>query len=227
MGMDFTAILRYDPSSDAVARTLDALEAADRPSPLQAVVRRWQEAGFFKFYEDWLVPVWVERPDDDDEAELPARPPLPSLQASLRLPEGFFLTLAKDAVLVDHLLRWRFFLTDSKWQTVMLDSLTWFCNHFAAKDCVLAHDCQCVPSCIRRQGLSFAEALSRAEQEGEGQVKSLSDLYLEMEDDSDFALKPAEGGLARQVKWPRDKPLPPGWSRPTVWDSKGYWRYTW
>lgn len=108
----------------------------------------------------------------------------------------------------------------------MLDATRWLCHEFAATDCVLAHDCQWV-SCGVRKGMSFEEALRQAEEKGGGRVDSLSDLYLEMESESDVAMKPAKGNLARIVKWPREKPLPPGWSRPTVWDSKGYWRFAW
>ena len=221
MGMDFTAMLCCDPRSEAVSRALDTLEATDRPQPLQAVVKSWKEYGFFGFYEDWRVPVWVQY--KNHEAELATRPTLPSLQVNLRLPEGFFVTVAKDAIIVYHLLRWRLFLTEPKWQSVMFDALRWFCDEFAAEDCVLAHDCQWVPRGIR-QGLSFAEALRQAEREGGGQVSSFKELYIEKEDESDVAMKPAKGNLAECAKWPRNKPLPAGWTRPMVWDSKGYWR---
>ena len=222
MGKDFTAILRCDITAEAVSRGLDALEATDRPMPLQEVLRCWKEYGFFGFYEDWRVPVWVEY--ENHEAELAARPKLPTLDANLRLPEGFFVTVAKDSIVVYHLLRWHLFLTEPKWQSVMFEALRWLCKELAASDCVLAHDCQSVVSGIR-DGMSFEQALSQAEREGGGQVDSFKDLYLEMEDDSDVAMKPAKGNLAQCVKWPREKPLPPGWSRPTVWDSKGYWRF--
>src|SRR5262249_24302033 len=148
------------------------------------------------------------------EVEFPARPLLPSLTANSRLPEGFFVTVAKDAIIVYHLLRWHLFLTESKWQCVMFEGFRWLCKEFSAEDCVLAHDCHWVV-CGIREGMAFDEALLRAEREGGGQVESFKDLYLEMEDDSDVALKPAKGNLAQCVRWPRSKPLPPGWSRPT------------
>jgi hypothetical protein len=224
MAMDFTAVLRCDISSEPVSHGLDALEATDRPMPLQAVLRCWQEYGFFNFYEDWRIPVWVEY--ENHKSVLPARPHLPTLQANLRLPEGFFVTVAKDSLVVYHLLRWQFFLTERKWQSVMFDALRWFCNVFSAKDCVLAHDCHWVV-CGIREGIHFGEALSRAEREGCGRVDSFRELYIEVESDSDLAMKPAKGNFAQCVIWPREKPLPPGWSRPTVWDSKGYWRFVW
>jgi hypothetical protein len=224
MGMDFTAILRCEISTEATSHALDALEATDRPMPLQAVSRCWQEYGYSSSPKEWRVPAWVKH--ENHEVELLARPPLPTLEADLRLPEGFFVTVAEDSIIVYHLLRWQLFLTEPKWQSVMFEALRWFCNEFTAKDCVLAHDCHWVV-CGIREGMHFEEALSRAEREGGGRVDSFQDLYLELESDSDLALKPAKGNLAKCVIWPREKRLPRGWSRPIVWDSKGYWRFVW
>ncbi len=224
MGMDFTSILRCDISTAAVSRGLDALEAPDRPLPLRAVLRCWQDCEFSRFYEDWRIPVWVEY--ENHEVELSARPLLPTLEANLRLPEGFFVTVAKDSIIVYHLLRWHLFLTEAKWQSMMFEALRWLCKEFSAKDCIMAHDCHWVVRGIR-EGVPFDEALSRADREGCGRVDSFKGLYLELESESDVAMKPAKDNLAQCVKCPREKPLPPGWSRPTVWDSKGYWHFTW
>ena len=120
MGMEFTAILRCDATTETVVRGRFS-EAMDRPMSLQAVLRCWQESGFFDFHEDWRVPVWVKC--ENHKAELPARPLLPTLEANLRLPEGFLVTVAKDSIIVYHLLNWHSFLTDSHWQSVMFESV--------------------------------------------------------------------------------------------------------
>jgi membrane protein implicated in regulation of membrane protease activity len=55
-------------------------------------------------------------------------------------PEGFFITFGRAAIHVYHLLRWRYFLTDQKWQAAMLSVCASVVRHFNATDCVLAHD---------------------------------------------------------------------------------------
>ena len=222
MGMDFTAILRCDISSDTALRGLDALEAPSRPAPLRAVLQCWQESHFFAL--NWPTPVWVE--SENQEAELPARPSLSAFDARLRLPEGFFVTVAKDSIILYHLLRGQLFLTEIKWQAVMFDSLRWFCKAFSASDCVLASHWHAIAHSIGG-GMAYDRALIDADRQDVGRIDSFEDLYIELESNSDVAIKPAKDGLARFVAWPKAKPLPPGWSREKIWDSKGYWRFAW
>ncbi len=167
----------------------------------------------------------------DCEQKLPRMPALPSLDACLQLPSDFSVTFGRDAVWVYHTLRWVFFVTEVAWQQVMLAAIKRFCELLGASDCIVTNDCHPSVSAFLR-GASFAEALDVASREGEGEVASLSDLYREIEDESDVALKPLRESAAKYLEgqlvlWPRSKPLPEGWSRPTVWDSKGFWRYRW
>ncbi|HBP19033.1 MAG TPA: hypothetical protein DEA08_14760, partial [Planctomycetes bacterium] len=57
----------------------------------------------------------------------------------------------------------------------------------------------------------------------------LESLYVERESESSLgtAYRPEEDRLRQIVRWPQDRPLPPGWARSssTVWDSQGYWRF--
>ena len=195
---------------------------ATRPEQLDRVLDCWQDFDFFAFHSDWGDPAWVDRENLD--FVLPGRPQLPCLTGALRLPEGFFLTVAQDTIIVYHLLRWIVFLTEPKWQSVMFDALRWMCENFSARDCVVAHDCHPAVTCIR-DGMPFEKALEYADQKCFGEVQSFAELYVAVESDSETAMKPAKGGLSQCVRWPKNKPLPPGWSRPTVWDSKGYWRF--
>ena len=171
------------------------------------------------------------RPLSDYRQRLPQRPSLPSLEACLDLQSAFSLTFGRDTVWVYHPLRWRFFVTEPEWQRVMLAAVKHFCEVFKAFDCVVTNDCHPAVGAFRNDA-SLAEALEAASQQGEGEVASLSELYQEDESDSDVALKPVRGAAAELlegqfVRWPRGRPLPAGWSRPKVWDSKGFWRYRW
>jgi hypothetical protein len=222
MGMDFTALIRCDPLTGPGERCIAALEGTGRPEPLQKVLQCWKDSGFFAFYDDWVTSIWVVR--ENQEIATPSRPQLPCLNAELRLPEGFFLTVASNTIVVHHLLRWHLFLTQTRWQTVMFDAMRWMCDEFAATDCVFAHDCHTVVSGVR-DGLTYQEAIQFAEKKGFGEVQSFSELYVEVESECDTAMKPAKGNLAQCVRWPKDKPLPPGWTRPTAWDSRGFWRF--
>lgn len=112
MGWDFTAILQCDTTSAAVVRTLDVLEAMHRPAPFLEVARCWEEFGFATCDDISPVPVWFE---DEDQKTGVARPVLPTLKTSLWLPEGFYITIARDSVIVYHLLRWQFFLKEPRW----------------------------------------------------------------------------------------------------------------
>ena len=78
-------------------------------------------------------------------------------------------------------------------------------------------------------GDGFLSALEAASSQGNGEVASLAELYREVEGESDIALKPVSNPIVEGelVLWPRSKPLPDGWLRPTVWESTGLWRFRW
>jgi hypothetical protein len=228
MGQDFTALIQYAGPTDAVQRLITAWEQGAEDPALAEVISCGLYKGF-AFAEDVQPACWRSHADYDQT--FPERPALPSLNAYLHLPSGFTLTFGRDAVWVYHTLRWLFFLTDGEWQRVMLAAVRRFCELLDAGNCIITNDEHPAPQAVYA-GSSFAEALAIASQQGEGEVPTLGNMYREVESDSDLALKPVRGPAGKYlkgqfVKWPRDKPLPAGWSRPTMWDSKGYWRYHW
>jgi hypothetical protein len=229
MGLDFTALIRYDGPGAEVLRAIDRLERGEDEAAFAGVVAHGLRNNFAFARHAGRPACW--RPRDSWDQELPHRPALPSLEASLDLPSDFNLTFGRDCVWVYHTLRWIFFVTDADWQRVMLAAVKRFCELLGASDCIVTSDWHPAVSAFR-DGVSFAEAMDRASQQGEGEVASLAELYREIEEEADVALKPVRGpageSLAgRWVRWPRDKPLPEGWSRATVWDSKGFWRCDW
>src|SRR5262245_27067359 len=98
----------------------------------------------------------------------------------------------RDAVWVYHTLRWMIFLTEAEWQRGMLAAVKQCCGLFGASECIVTNDCHPAVTAFCR-GVTFAEALDTASQQGEGEVASLGDLYREIEDESDVALKPVRG----------------------------------
>ncbi len=155
------------------------------------------------------------------------RPPLPSTANLLRFTSDFFLTFGADTVLVYHTLRWRFFLTEPDWQTVMLDAVRALGHILDATDCVITSDFHPAYAAFF-DGASFAEALAAGGPD-DGEVPTLADLYREWvpEEYADSIFKPTRDGDFRQIWWDRDWPIPVGWELVTTWDSKGYWRFDW
>src|SRR5262249_3205191 len=229
MGLDFTALIHYGGPSGYGLQGIARLERGEENTAFAEVIAFGLRNDFAFAKHVGQDAFW--RSLVDYEQRLPRRPALPSLEACLDLPSDFSVTFGHDAVWLYHTLRWLFFITETEWQKVMLAAVKRFCELLGASDCVVTNDCHPAVSEFRR-GASFDEALRIASQRGEGEVASLSELYRETESDSDMALKPVRGPRAKYLEgqlvlWPRDKPLPKGWSRPTVWDSKGFWRYHW
>jgi hypothetical protein len=235
MGLDFSALIHYSGPTDCVADSITHLESGGTYPELQQVIEIGRRHGFAFADHAGRDAAW--RRLDDWEQALPGRPVLPDRGVALDLSAGFSLTSGTDVIWVYHPLRWFFFVTDREWQCVMLGALRRFCQLFGARDCVVTNDCHPSVSAVRG-GAGFAEALEIAARQDEGEVGSLAELYREVESDTELALRPVpaeacellgtkaveclEGEL---VMWPRTRPLPEGWSRPTVWESKGYWRY--
>jgi len=229
MGLDFTALIRYGGTSGNALEAIANLgRGEEEPAFAEVVACGSRNDAAFARYAD-PQPRW--RLLTDWKQMLAQRPPLPSLETCLHLPSDLSLTFGQDAVRVYHTLRWLIFLTDSEWQRVMLGAIKRFCELLEACDCILTNDCHPAVSSFSGGG-SFTEALEAAVRGDEGEVASLSELYREVKDDSDLAVRPVRGFGAEQlegqiVRWPRSKPLPKDWSRATSWDSKGFWRYKW
>jgi hypothetical protein len=234
MGLDFSALIHSRGPTDRLAVSIAHLEAGGSYDELQQVIELGRRRGFAFADRAGSAPTW--RKLDDWEQVLPGRPVLPDPEVAFDLSSDFSLTFGADASWVYHSLRWLFFLTDEEWQRVMLDAIRRFCQLFEACDCIVTNDGH--PSVLAvRGGAGFAEALEIAARQDEGEVGSLAELYREVESDTELALRPVpaeacellgtkaveclEGEL---VMWPRTRLLPEGWSRPTVWESKGYWR---
>jgi len=229
MGLDFSALIQTNGLSANVVEGIDRLESTEEDAVFAGVVAYALSNDFsFARCNDQRAR-W--RSMAEWEQILPRRPRLPSLEARLHLPSDFCLTFGQDAVWVYHSLRWITFLTEVEWQRVILAAVKRFCELLGARDCIVTNDEH--PAVLEfLRGASFVEALQIATEKGEGEEVTLNDLYQEVEDESDLAMKPVDGPLAKYlegqlVQWPRSKALPKGWSRPTVWESKGFWRYHW
>jgi hypothetical protein len=220
MGMDFSALMCYrGPMDNDFFSAIDQLESSPHHPKLEAVVNFGQDQDFAFAAETETNATWRI----DWQTQLLSRPKLPDLAYYLNLPSGFDLTFGHGAILIYHPLRWIFFITDEQWQRLMLNATSFLCQLFNAADCIITSDFNpAITSFL--DGRNFADSLLTSEPH-EGEVETLDDLYEEWEDDSDLALKPAGNGLEGQiVTWPKSKPLPEGWQRATIWDSKGYWR---
>jgi hypothetical protein len=232
MGMDFSALLHYEGPTGSMCSAIDQLEIAPSHPVTDAVVEHGRDQGFAFAQCAKDSATW--RTFADWETTLSARPQLPDLSFYLQLPSDFCLTFGHDAVWIYHTLRWIFFVSEEKWQTVMLDAMRYFSDLFKASECIITSDFN--PAIIAfREGHEFSRALHVAEPE-HGEVASFDELYEELEDDSDLAFRRVDDDAPENttdiadllegqiLEWPKDKPLPDGWQRPTVWDSKGYWR---
>jgi hypothetical protein len=231
MGLDFNALILYGSLSPSVVLSIELLERGERAKPLADVVACGARRGWAFASNTNRDSIWRSRANWDEK--LPQRPILPSLACTLELPSQFFLTFGSDAACLYHVLRWHAFLTEIEWQQVMLAAVKYFCQLLSAKDCIVTNDEHPSLSAFH-SGALFHEALESSVQHGQGEVPRIGDLYIEVEDDADIAIKPPDGstsefkGLGPQLMdWPREKPLPDGWLRPTTWDTKGYWRFTW
>lgn len=175
MGMDFSALLQCDPTSETFQLGVNRLEQRS-PDKLRAVLDRWNA-----MHPPRLIPgkVWVPRYAVDSVGV--ERPKLPCLELSFRTEEGFYLTFGRDAVCIYHCLRWRTFLTDAEWQFVMLEACRELATLFGASACVVTRDESPVILAFF-EGASFDDALATGEGV-EGEVSKLDDLLEIVEPD--------------------------------------------
>ncbi len=216
MGLDFSALFRY-PGFRKSQQAITELERASAPE-FRSVLEQWRRSGFFSFGRKYSRNAWV----DPESGRQVKRPKTPDVAVALRTTESFSISFGRGVIYLYHLLRWHTFLKDPRWRGVMLDACASLARLMDASDCILAHDCHAVMGAFRRN-LTFEGCLASVPPD-EGEVASIDDLYVEIEDhESDVVMKPN----GRLVRRDRSMPLPPGWLYPTVWDSKGYWRFKW
>ena len=205
MGMDFSALIHYDGVNADVLATIRELELNPHYSTTDAVVELGRKEDFAFASERAVTSDW--RAYSDWETPLASRPSLPSLKEYLRLPSDFSLTFGHDAIWVYHTLRWQFFTTESKWQTVMLSAVRNFCRRFHGHDCIVTSDYN--PAILEFQnGASFSAAVTVAESKGEGRVNTIDDLYIDKGIADDLVYVDADGQVSA---------IP-------IWASHGYWR---
>jgi hypothetical protein len=220
MSMNFIALLHYRNFYPYVEQTMHLLENNQPIPELRAVTALREELG-------WpTVPLQQSCWTDREGYSISAQPTLPSSNALLRTPDHFTIAVSQDTLRVYNGLHWSSFLDDLRWQDTLLQATAVLCEMFAAEDCIITNDYNRATN-IFFENATFAEALQIAEPD-EGEVSQISDLDQAKEEDSDLAFKLIEGTDEQEgMIWPRNKPLPDGWLRPTVWDSKGYWRFRW
>lgn len=171
MGMDFVALLRYSRTPEVV-RTIAQLENATAPFSVE-VQSLWREYEFFSY--DWSRTYWVAR----DNGRQVKRPLRPNLNVALRTVDGFFLTFGQGVCCAYHLLRWRFFLTQPRWQAAMIDASERLSDLLQSPDVVLMSDYHPSYSAFV-SGARFDTCLEAAVGP-EAEVAELVDLYEEPE----------------------------------------------
>ena len=208
MGLDFSALIQSTGSIDAVAEEIAFLEAGGTYPEVRAALAHGLSRGFgFAEYPGGDDGVAVWRAFDDWEQPLPGRPRLPDLGVELDLPSGCSLTFGPDAIWLHHPLRWIFFVTDDDWRRGMLDAVRGYCRAFGATDCIVAHDEH--PAVVAfRAGLPYREALRVAAAQGEGEVSSLDELYIEAGHDDELVFGGPNG---------EEYAIP-------LWETHGYWK---
>jgi len=205
MGLDFSALIRYPGPTAVVLDAISRLEH-DAEDAAFAEVNACGLRGDFDFPKYACEKAHWAAVEDYEEL-LPERPTLPSLEWCLELPSSFSLTFGRDAIAVWHSLRWMYFVKETEWQQVMISAIKRFCDLLQAQDCIITSDEN--PAIIAfRNGASFEDALQAADQQGEGAVSHLGDLYIDegYADDLVFEGPPGES------------------SQVPLWDTHGYWR---
>jgi hypothetical protein len=199
VGMDFVALMRYSRTREVV-RAINGLENQTRP--LSAEVRTlWQEFGFFGF--DWDRAYWVAL-DDFRQAK---RPRGPDLTVALRTVDGFFLTFGQGVCCAYHLLRWRFFLVEPRWQAAMIRACEGLADLLRSPDVALTSDFHPSHSAFFA-GAGF-DACLRVAVGPEAEVAEIAQLYQQPDeytwDSHGFwrlrssAARPAEPGAAADL----------------------------
>jgi hypothetical protein len=206
MGLDFTALIHYAGPTADLLQAVARLERGEEHPALAEVVTCGLRYDFAFAKRAGQQAFW--RSSADYEQRLARRPALPFLEACLDLPSDFSLTFGQDAVCVYHMLRWMFFVREPEWQRVMLMAIRWFCELFRASDCIVTNDGH--PSVLAFQsGATFREALQVADVQGEGEVPSIGDLFIDKGYAEELAFVGPGGELLA---------IP-------LWDTHGYWRF--
>jgi hypothetical protein len=174
MGMDFFALLKSEWMGERSLRVVDAIES-DSPVELKQVRVLWKECDFADM--DLSKAEWIEA---YGSGAIISRPELPNLKASLHTPEDFFITFGQDSIGIYHILRWRSFLVDPRWQSTMLQACHVLSHMFSATEGIITNDESPVIAAFLN-GATFDDALAAGQGEY-GEVKNLNDLYFENED---------------------------------------------
>jgi hypothetical protein len=205
MGLDFTALIHYGGMTASVTQAISELEDGRDGPALKGVVECGRRLGYS--FADYAGETARWFPRDDWERTLLPRPELPTLSASLDLTSTFELTFGRDAILVWHSVRWLLFLKEEQWHPVMLSSVDWFCDLFHASDCIITNDGHPAVEAFW-EGATFSDALASAARQGDGEVETLKEMYIDEGIAEDLVFEQPDGSYAG---------IP-------VWDTKGYWR---
>ena len=171
MGMDFVALMRYSRARGVVP-AINGLE--NRTTPLSAEVRSlWRVSGYFGF--DWGRANWVAH----DNGRQVRRPRGPDLTVALRTVDGFVLTFGRGVCCTYHLLRWRLFLTDPRWQAAMLGACEGLAGLVRSPDVALMSDFH--PSYLAFFAGAGFDACLRAAVGREAEAAEIAELYEEPE----------------------------------------------
>lgn len=227
MGKDFAALLRLKPETGSVETVVERLQQGIEEPEFLELLECGRRHDYAHVRHGDGKPRWLLYADYDKVLETP--PPIPTLEAWLELPCGFFVMVGRDAVMLQHYLRWGVFLTAWDWQRATFATLGRFYDLFGAQECVVTNDENPAIDGFLN-GEPYLESLRIADSQGEGEVRRFTELYWIVEHDLDIAFRPTPGSKSpfkgRWVRWPRDRPLPEGWDRASpIWDSKGYWRF--
>ncbi len=174
MGMDFSALLKYETPGDLSDDRVAAIESQS-PTDVKAVAGLWLSKGLGE--EPLNRAGWISSTEFPEPAQ---KPEAPTLDYAFRTGEAFYLTFGKDAVWVYHLLRWHTFLSDPDWQEQMTLACRAIARLLNATDGILTRDESPVILGFLA-GMSFDQAVDQGSGE-EGEVLSLSDMRDHVDD---------------------------------------------
>lgn len=176
MGYDFAALFHCKLPGETL-RSLACNLAADSWPELVGACDCWNESGFFEINEEEAI--WIHR---DSNERLSTAPSIPDLKYSFQTKELFFFTFGKDAICLNYVLRWRVFLTDPKWQNLMMDLCNQLAARFKAREWLVCPDeSQIIDNFLN--GMSFSTALER---QTEPKVNSVSEMYKQLENSGNW-----------------------------------------
>ena len=156
MGIDFSAILEFpglaNPGSDIVARLEtddtgmfdEVCKVSRSKDEYTHVIGSWSWQREERAGSNVTIHQQRTRPDEINQ------------DWSLATSAGFKLTFGPALFRIYHPLRWKMFLNDPQWQGAILDAIDTFMKMFAAKKCVLSHDCSAVVTFIDEPNLETA-----------------------------------------------------------------------